>query len=238
MWHTSIGDRYLVGAEAELVRNSLAVLADQVADLLETERDTPSDGAARWATPLDPLPGTQQLALLYDVAHHLLNDTPVALPLTAVSESAIAAIFTQIRTGVELEIDDQLDPCDRNEHFSGEDLPDLPSWRELILAAHQETLAEDEREEWLARGDDCPTALDTDMDQWENLLETLMDRILWDRDYELEGHLVDADPEQAARTKLLLGIEDDHFSEPAPDVRDRDTRRLMAKIRAITHAKR
>ena len=228
MWHTPRGDRQLVGPEAELVRSGLAMLVDQVSTWAESGIEDPAERVTWHTRPFDLLTTTQQLAVLYEVARHLLTETPTTLPLTEVTESTIAAIFDQIHAGIDLEIDDEgEDPDDPYAH--------LLSWRALILAAYEAGLSEDDRDELAAQGSELPSVDDPDVEEWRYLIERLADRILWDRDHEMASLLLDADPEKAGQMKQLLGVNQDYFTEIAPDIREHDAGQLLKKIKAITH---
>ena len=232
MWHTPNGTRHLVGQEAELVREALGMMVDHLSDFADGHLQDPLDRWPYGVELFDSLTWTQQLALLNQVARHLLTETPEPLPLTAVTESAVGAIFAHIQQQVEIELDDQRLDGDVLDEFS-----DLPSWRERILAAYGETLSEDEREELAAEGFELPAADATELSEWESLIESLADRILWDRDYEMGALLLDAEPGKAALLKRHLGIEDDYYTELSPDVRERQVRPLLNQVKAITHAK-
>lgn len=148
------------------------------------------------------------------------------------TESAAGAIFACVRQHVEIEIDTQRLDEELPDEFTEES-----SWREHILAAHAETLSADEREEMHAAGFMLPAADATDISEWDILIESLADRILWDRDYEMGALLLDAEPAKAAMMKTHLGIEDDYYTELSPDVRDNNIQPLLDQVRAITHAK-
>ena len=107
MWRTSNGDRTLIGAEAALVRESIAYMVDT---LSQEERE----GANHWAYDIpvfDRLSWQQQLAVLVDVGEALFCvDVPVP-ELAAFNEGQFGAIFENIRQGIEFE----LDGCECNE---------------------------------------------------------------------------------------------------------------------------
>jgi hypothetical protein len=228
MWHTPRGDRQLIGPEAELVRAGLAMLVDQVSTWAEMGIEDPAERVTWHTRPFDLLTTTQQLAVLYEVARHLLTATPTTLPLTEVTESTIAAIFDQIHAGIDLEIDEQGDDPD-------DPYADLLSWRAQIRAAYKASLSEHEWEELAAQGFELPAVDDPDIEQWRYLIERLADRILWDRDYEMASLLLDAAPEKADQMKQILGVNQSYFTEIAPEIRQQDVGQLLKKIKAITH---
>src|SRR5688572_2502916 len=101
MWHTPLGDRTLVGAEAELVRQALL----DMTELLLEEADELAEYWPCGVKLFDELLWQQRLALLTRVAHALLKaDSPMA-ELSAVNEAAVAAIFATIGRNVIVEMD-------------------------------------------------------------------------------------------------------------------------------------
>ena len=45
----------------------------------------------------------------------------------------------------------------------------------------------------------------------------MQDGVLFDQDFMLESQITDEDPEQAAVLRMFLGVNDDYFTEIAPD---------------------
>lgn len=196
MWHTPSGDRTLAGAEALLVKAAITGVAEQIMEESGGYFDQWDYGIYRF----DELTLSQRLQLLEQVAAHLLTSTSETLELTAVSEAAVAAIFAHVLVEVDLEIDNDESPTTR--------------WRSLILAAYAECFDDDGGDP----EDDfqVPAATSIERDDWELLVESLADNILWDRDFEMEEFL-DASPEMSAMLKEHMGIDEDYYSAPAPD---------------------
>jgi hypothetical protein len=230
MWHTPVGDRHLVGSEAELIRSALGMLVDQVSTWAESGIEEPSERWTCGTQPFDLLTTTQQLAVLYDVARHLLEETPTTLPLTEVAESTVGEIFEQIRAGLEMEIDDQEQGEELDEPYAR-----ILSWRAQIRAAYRDTRTQDEWEELEAEGFTLPSYDDTDTERWHDLIERLTDRILWDRDYQMASLFLDSDPKKASQIKRLLGVNTDYFTAIAPEARQQEVNELLVRIKAITH---
>lgn len=232
MWHTPEGDRRLTGAEAELVRQALAIMVDRLSDNLRY-----GDGEDRlWdsgVTLFDELTATQQLIVIKQVVEHLLLETPDTLELTAVNEAAAYAIFATVAGEIEVEID-----------MAKEPLPDdfgavsewRTFWRQRVLDAYRETFPD---AEGVAVGDEAlltlPPAESEDVAEWTDLTEHLADRILWDRDFEMGDSFLDTDPAQAAMMKQVLGIESDYYTAIAEEARAEDAAALLASVRQITH---
>ena len=108
MWHTSRGDRTLVGAEGLLVGHAIETLIDSLMMHFDVEMDEESSFQCESGIAVfDSLSTSQRLALLHDVARHLLTPTESALPLSATAEAAVAAVFIEIRDQVAIEIEFQ-----------------------------------------------------------------------------------------------------------------------------------
>lgn len=205
MWHTSEGDRTLEGAEA-------ALAAAAVTGIVELIREESSDFGEQLPFGIslfDSLTWTQRLAVLDVVATHLLTPTPEVLELTAVAEATVGVLFEYVRLQIDLEID-----FDEGE----------TRWRRLVLDAfeatermHDDGAYDDASESaedysWGTSDVNC-----RDRSAWREMVETLTDQILWDRDYEMMAELADEPPEKAAFIKSYLGITDDYFAAAGPD---------------------
>jgi hypothetical protein len=142
----------------------------------------------------DNLQLTQKLATLYLAARGLLRPEQPAPKLTAFLEAAVATIYSLAKSQVRQEID----------FLSSED--EDTSWRERILQAAREQ----------AISDELPDARCADPSQWEWLIDSLADRVLWDEDYALTATL-DAPPGKRDETYDTLGIAEDYYTEIAPD---------------------
>lgn len=235
MWSTPDGDRVLSGHEAKLVCETLGGMIDELELLADQTSFPPLElGVPVW----DGLTWQQKLATLDKVTHYLLQSTTSSLPRTSVYDSAIGAIYAQIKCNIEVE----LDLGDTDEDF---EFHDLESWRTLVLRTfHQprcidgETMVGeffDEDEDDL--GDEhYPTGPeDIRKEVWFNVVERLADRILWDRDYEMEGVFADIDPVQATAMKDCMGVDGGYFRNAAPDLRDDMVASAIERVKAITH---
>ena len=69
-----------------------------------------------------------------------------------------------------------------------------------------------EEEDYLELTPDC-----RDMKEWEFEIECIADKVLWDRDFELDDLMVDCSPEKAQFLKSYLGIDDAYFTSISPD---------------------
>lgn len=165
-WHTSEGDRYLVGAESRLFRVGLAYSLDWLE----------ANGLNRRGTFLHNETKKSCLFLFEFVAEHLLRPTPELAPLNAWTEGAIAVVYESIREALLAEIKDEY-PRDNPSCY----------WRQLVLDAANEvglsTIDEDSEEPQVPL-----VATSKEEGDFDLLLECLIDRILWDSDWQFEQH--------------------------------------------------
>ncbi len=234
MWHTSRGDRTLCGDEAALVRMSIESMidvlqmhVDEEIDNEEVEADARIDCQTGIAV-YESLTISQRIGLLHDVATYLLTDTTDVLFLSAELEAAVAAIFMEIRDQVSIEID-----------FPSIDDPMGGStWRSLVRRAYI-SISEDIQAGYDDHSGDhgIPLPGNSDIDQWELLIESLSDAILWDRDFEMGDSFLDDDPGVSHHRQRLLGIEDEYFTSIARDPRPDEVHQLVSRTRAIVRAR-
>jgi len=192
----------------------------------------------------DSLTLPQRLGLLHEVARHLLTPTESALPLSASTEAAVAAIFSELRdqVAIEIELGDDTgnlpasSSCDRDSEL-GEDA----TWRELVLAAHRSLFGrtgDSNEDSEFNEGEILRPAADCrDLEAWEDLIEHLTDAILWDRDFEMSDAFLDSDPKVSQQRRRLLGINDDYFTHVAPDPLPDEVRRLVTFTQEIVRRK-
>jgi hypothetical protein len=213
VWETSEGVRTLNGAEAYLVGELVHYLLDQILVGIEIDEPHRSD------VPIfDALQPTQQLAMLSQVAQGLLSQDVRPVPLTAINEGAIYAVFCELRALIEIEVDFQR---------LGE-APDNTIRTAAVEAWLQHNQWNDE--------DDTPDSNSMNVDDWCWFVEMIADQILWDRDFNLDGLVADIQPEKADQLKAYLGIEPDYYSTVAPDTEDFDIEKISNQIRALVPA--
>ncbi|XZE52587.1 hypothetical protein SH139x_004289 [Planctomycetaceae bacterium SH139] len=241
MWHTPTGKRVVDGVEAELIRESISTILEQLlCSSLECEDFCFQSGIEVF----DCLPLSQKLASLELAGRHLLTDTEDALPLTAVNESVVGVIFENIRQHIETEIDTErcYEACFGDEDSAWEEdsqdcFPGDRYWRRQVLVTCRQTLGKDPAKQCLASEFDWPPVECDDLQRWDVLIELLADRILWDRDYEMAEAFLDDAPENATAKKLMLGIDEDYFTGLAPDPRDEVMDQVVLSIRRLTRPK-
>jgi hypothetical protein len=198
MWRTPHGERVLRGAEWELFRAGLDTFWDwvesSVADPDISDTGTPA---------FDRLQIGQELALLAVLGTALNEEEDPRPDLTVNTESTVAAVFGQIATEVEKEIDLSRDP----DWLANPDAPEEAThWRGPVLAAYREAMLQDEAEALAGSQDEAgrlredpadgeerlddeedsdrswspPAATSEVAEEWEILLDVLANRILWD----------------------------------------------------------
>ena len=228
-WHTPSGDRCLVGEEAELVRDSLATMVQELASCRETEEEPWGYGV----TLFDELTWQQQLAVLDLLATNLLRETDETLELSGINEAAVAAVYQNIVQQIELEI--ELHPVSPVEFRC--------RWRQAALDAYRENEDDDVlRHEVLSQDADRASVFDIEaecleVDRWRWLVDLLADRVLWDRDFEMVNEMIDAPTERAAAMRAALGITPGYYTAIAPDPTDHQVDALFESLEQLTRAK-
>ena len=245
MWHTSRGDRTLRGAEAELVGHGVDSIIDALVTYIDDEDESATASECHSGIRLfDRLTPSQRIALLHDVTAHLLTPTETPFPLSAHAEAAVAAIFIEVRDQVAIEIDLFPDGPSDKADSSGDESEDV-TWRQLVLAAHESVFRTEHTPEDGFDFDfgpfpddiEIPDHACRDINQWEWLIESLTDAILWDRDYEMADTFLDIDPGVSQQRRRLLGIDDDYFTQIAPDPSSEEAYRLAARTQSIVRSK-
>ena len=203
MWRTSCGERTLHGAEARLFAEALLSLLDDAHtdQLYDYDLGLPC---------FDNLTYGQKICVLATVANGLLRKDAPAVPLTAVLEGAIAAVFQHLWDSVTFEIEE----------------PDVgTSWRKMIAVALKEMEAED-----------VPKPTCEDEDEWDIGMQELSDCILWDADYADGDLYLDRPPEAARELMDEMWIADDYFAAIADDLTEEQAEAKVAELRALCAA--
>jgi hypothetical protein len=236
MWPTSGGDRTLTGTEAVLIANAIDTMLDLIIDYMglddQSDEETSAAALHTGISVYDSLRIGQRVAVLNLVAQHLL--TPSIFhqdSITAAFDGAIAAIYSEIRDRVEIEID-IMSAHDPTELGSYPDLPSSSRWRRWVLQSCHETLG---------RGDWNKIHSDEDMawvklQVWEDWIDQLSMAILWDRDFEYAETFLDADPDAARARRRAMGIDEDYFVSPPPDPTPSQVETLLARTRNLVRS--
>ena len=212
MWRTPAGVRFASGFEAELLRELLGCLYDEVDTAVRY--DDPGLAAETGVRLFDQLQPTQQVALLAEVGQALLDPNTSPPELTAVREATIAALMETLRCGILFEAERQV---------VDEEL--VLDWRQLLI----DCLAEQSLEDDEVHAADC-----TDAEEWEYSISSFASNFLWDADYDMEDITADLGPEHSSALHALMRFPDDYFSEVAPDPLEKDLPSIRAQLNAIT----
>jgi len=191
MWRTNSGNRILSPEEWACFCRGLGSLRDEIESDLCCDSDDSESGVAIF----DRLTPEQKLALLADVSSALRDpDVPIP-PLTAINEGAVAAVLKRFWFDLclELELSEELSPSADEEEPC--------QHRRLLLAAFHDKLEADE----------LPAHSETDEGEWILLMESLEDRILWDRDFALPDKVLDLPPEAMEEGLQQLNIDREYF---------------------------
>ena len=250
MWPTSEGDRTLQGSEAVLLAAAIDTLLGPLVDYLDHDDQCDQESVAAvlqtGVAVFDALPIAQRIAALHHAAEHLLSDAP--LPgemLSAADDATVAAIYSEIRDQVEIEIDLGNDPladafaqraADPSQTAGSAQLPSgaaMMNWRWLVHRACCEIL--DDEGPW-SEVSSPETLAKLEIEEWELWIDCLASAILWDRDFEFADTFMDADPDAARRRRAALGISDDYFVRPAPDPGPREIGRLIKQTRRLVRS--
>ena len=164
---------------------------------------------------------------MHEVAFALLDADVEILELTAIREATVYAIFKELNSLIDMEIDFAL-----NQSIS----PEFQI-RSLITSAIQQAThqtKEWEDDEFEKQEFQSPEVESTSLEDWSATIEFLANRVLWDRDFELESVFADHDPNKVSDIKAYLGINDDYFSTPAPDAYSDEFQRIDRELVDLT----
>jgi hypothetical protein len=233
MWRMSEGGvGVLTNAQAKLVKLAVAEYTGRL------------DGAGEWDDGDDwvrveqvaRMGRQQMLHALATVARALLDPRAQQPPVTADSEATAYQIFMLLgaAVGAEIGMFDEMKAAD-----SARRPPRvLTRARRAISDALREAgcckRSDDESDERCGRCSWCaPDPECVDQDEWDGALEALADRVLWDRDWEMEDLLADAEPGVADSVKGAVAIDDGYFSTPTPEPTDADVTAARAYLESV-----
>lgn len=219
MWRTSTGDRILLGDEARIFLDAVRSLRDMITSGVDF-----GESYQTGVTLFDSLQPTQQMMALHAVATSLLKQEVPMPELSATLEATVYAIYREIGSLIEMEIS-----------FSDDYVSH--SIRSGVIAACRWRVEVEGNWADLEEDNDLPACECNDIEQWKPVIESLADRVLWDRDFELESLLADKDPAQTSAIKTYLGIADDYFAIAAPDAQSEEFRRIdheLVSLRVIS----
>jgi len=199
MWRTSSGERTLEGAEAK-------VFAEVLWDFLDEINLGPDDDYVLGVNIFDRLTYGQKISALSIVGKGLLTDSS-PVPLTAVLEGTIAAIYQHMKICIIIELDE----------------PEFgTTWRKKVVSAREES-----------GGEEIPSHDCTDINEWDIEVDCLEDYILWDADYEDEDLFIDDFPEKTTAMKKMLGVSKDYYMEIMDDLREDEIEVKLKELRGL-----
>jgi len=205
-WRTSRGKRVLPGTERELFLTAFGSLVD----VIRAEIDGYGDPAKFGIPVFDSLAPWSKLAVLADIGSALTHKTKDCPKHTAVSEGAIAAVYSQMQVLIEIEIDIESD-TDDEERFI---------FRKQVSSALEELCPKADR----------PGVTSGDVREWFYALQSLSDRILWDQDYLTADVFMDLDPDGTRDVLQMTGIDREYVTTIAPDPRESERRLLLMRL--------
>lgn len=203
MWPTFDGPRMLKGAEAALVRETVAVIVDRLEDQ-DPEDDRGDPVGIDW---FDQWDCYQQLWLLEQVVQSLLTPAPT-LPPAAIWEATVDAIFCSLMELIATEIDQS--PCSQH-------------WRSKAIEAFAcqygrlPKIAEDE----------------TDVSQWRIVVTQIADLILGVTSYDKAEAFRDGDIQRSRTFLALKALPDDFLERIAPLRTAEQAQQSIRRIRSI-----
>ena len=218
MWHTSRGDRTLSGDEAALISRAIAEMITALGMRVHEDFEEFATDCISGIGIYDACTPSQRIGLLHQVANYLLCDTETALPLNALTDATVAAVFAEIRDQVVIEIKlGHQDPVPTIERPETERLS-RPTWRQMVLSAHLNCFDQRYEQEEGVEEAWFPEINCEESRVWEGLINELSELILWDRDFELAETFLDLDPNISKHRRRLLGIDDHYFSAVPQDL--------------------
>lgn len=204
MWRTPLGERTLSGPEGDLFRELVGYVYDQL-DVIYSAAGEPYPLGVGIFDRLEP---AQQLALLSEVTEALLDFDVTPPALSAVLEATVAALFCELRFRIEDEFE-----------TGGE------FWRTLLRSVFVDLEKS---------GNYLPLPTSNNLLDWESLINSAADRVLWDRDWAMEAIFVDRCPDRTDTLKCKMGIADDYFTSIAPDPTPQELSQIRERLNKLT----
>ena len=184
-WHAQRGETVLKGDEAEIFRTALDEMSETIRFAeVDDESFVPSGPSI-----YNRMTRSQQAASLEAVVKALFNATDEPFPLTAWSESTLAAILGTIRVSLYCEIEEG--ESSELRHFLNSRIPELsitlnsPEWNSIA--------------------------------EWGLLFDVYEEQFLWDLDYENDG-IVDCSPETSRFVGRMMGVDQEYHTAIPPDL--------------------
>ncbi len=215
MWQTVEGER-------KVARNERALFVAGVVQLHETLSSDP--GFETGVSMFDQMPEALRPWTLLWVARALCGDDD-APELDAWNESTVYTVFRHI--------DDQVGQEIRR---SSRSRKVRTSWRRLVKEAWMQDYDPKVMEDVPFRREEGPNQPLTSRDhaQWGDKIERLADRILWDRDFEMQEMFLDSRPDVSDAVKEHVGIHKEYFFRSMPELDEEERRALTEVLKSIS----
>jgi hypothetical protein len=81
--------------------------------------------------------------------------------------------------------------------------------------------------------DELPRVSCREPDPWWDIVDALMDRVLWDRDWEDDFVRPDDHPDLAEHMRRTMNISDDYYAAVAPDPNPAQLRAIRARLEEL-----
>ena len=214
MWHTSQGDRTLVGTEAALIQ---AAMIDAVEEIQQFKDDDSFDVGI---PAFDRMEYQEKLAQILIVGKGLLDENVPIIELNATNEATVAALYEVVKAGIEIEIDLV------NDGYQSDF-----SWRRLALAAVVENCGscDNTGEPFGWPEDEASTSLQ----DWRSVVEVLSEAILWDADYLSESLVLDTPSEVGTEIQDLMTMPGDYYGYIPPNPRLDEVPGILQKLERL-----
>lgn len=212
MWYANGATFVLRPKHAAVFKMAASILSDMVGWGGEDD-----DCSGIGAGVFDELSPGQKQASIFAVVRALLDPKEEPPEVTAVLAATVDTIYRALEVQIELELDDT-----------------TTTVRQAVLDAIEETdyldprLTDPDEESDLAPPLDC-----TEMDKWEEMVETLRVELLEDYDFELADGFLDMPPVAADFLKSHLSIPPDYFTSIAEDPRVGQLAQIRRGLREI-----
>lgn len=227
-WRTQLGERVLEGVEAEVY---LTAMQDALENLEDT-RDLEEPEALTGDRMFDIASFEQKVVLLHRCLSALLNPAIEPPMLTNVMEAAayFPFAFLKMRLGDEIYLEKEgLNQEESLRYF----------YRNLVWKAFEEYLSAN----WQAGQEEFgfDEELDTfhphsdNLRVWHTVVDQLVDRILWDRDWTLTSNHPEVLDGMEAEISEPLGL-DDYFTNRLPAVSTEQAEEALGQIKNWSHS--
>lgn len=164
----------------------------------------------------------EKIYAISEVTRHLTTKSK-APKLLQWNESAVYAVFQSIQAAISFEIDSEED-MGKYSHY----------WRKLVSAAEREFIDYGIKEDPDDEESEYMNPLSKDHDEWDRVVDSLSETILWDQDFLCEDIFLDTHPECSKKIKMYAGIDDDYFSTPIPTVNKLQFQKAARFLKKIT----